>query len=159
MPFPIPYPEADKSGFFLSFDKDLLQLETIHGFLRQVYWSKDIPRQVVKRAIDHSLCVGVYFEGKQVAFARLITDYTTFAYLCDVFVLEDYRGNGLSKWMIKAFRAHPELQKLRRWMLATQDAHDLYSQFGFEPLPHPERFMQLHSPDVYQRQPQRTEEV
>ncbi|KAA3440121.1 GNAT family N-acetyltransferase [Rufibacter hautae] len=159
MPFSTPLPEANRSGFFLSFDKDLLQLDTIHKFLSQAYWSKGIPRQVVKRAIDHSLCVGVYYEGKQAAFARLVTDYTTFAYLCDVFVLEEYRGNGLSKWMLKAFRAHPELQGLRRWMLATEDAHDLYTQFGFEPLPHPERFMQLHTPNIYQKQPQRKEEV
>ncbi|WP_181305067.1 GNAT family N-acetyltransferase [Rufibacter sp. XAAS-G3-1] len=159
MHFSTPAPQVNKDGYLLSFDKDLLQLEVIHGFLREVYWSRGIPKQVVKKAIEHSLCLGIYAEGKQVAFARLITDYATFAYLCDVFVLEDYRGKGLSKWMLQAFRSHPELQGLRRWMLATEDAHSLYTQFGFEPLPHPERFMQLHTPDIYHRQPQSTEEV
>jgi GNAT superfamily N-acetyltransferase len=154
MPLSNPAPQANEQGFFLSFDKELLQLDAIHGYLTESYWANGISRQVVARAIEHSLCVGVYCMKKQAGFARVITDYTTFAYLCDVFVLEPYRGNGLSKWMVQAFRDHPELQGLRRWMLATQDAHSLYSQLGFEPLPEPERLMQLHTANMYQKQKQ-----
>ncbi|MGV3541183.1 MAG: GNAT family N-acetyltransferase [Rufibacter sp.] len=145
-----PPPPSKAEGYRLSFDKELLQPDVIHGFLSQSYWSKGIPREVVERAIAHSLCVGVYFEGRQVGFARLITDYTTFAYLCDVFVLEEHQHKGLAKWMVQALQAHPELQGLRRWMLATADAHPLYAQCGFTPLAQPERFMQVHKPAVYQ---------
>lgn len=145
-----PTPESNANGYLLSFDKDLLQLKVIHGFLSTSYWSKAIPQEVVAQAIEHSLCLGIYHEGSQVAFTRLITDYTTFAYLCDVFVLEEHRGQGLSKWMLQALQAHPALQRLRRWMLATADAHGLYSQFGFKPLAQPERFMAIHTPGIYQ---------
>ncbi|QHL88428.1 GNAT family N-acetyltransferase [Nibribacter ruber] len=136
--------------FLLSFDKARLQLDVIHGYLAKSYWSPGIPREVVERAIENSLCVGVYHQEKQVAFARLITDFATFAYLCDVFVLEESRGQGLSKWMLEALQAHPQLQGLRRWLLATRDAHSLYAQFGFTPLPSAEPFMQLHTPNAYQ---------
>ncbi|GAA4307154.1 GNAT family N-acetyltransferase [Nibribacter koreensis] len=138
------------NDYLLSFDKRRLQLDVIHGYLTQSYWSAGIPREVVERAVENSLCVGVYHQEKQVAFARLITDYATFAYLCDVFVLERARGQGLSKWMMEALQAHPQLQNLRRWLLATRDAHGLYAQFGFTPLPSPEPFMQLHTPNAYQ---------
>ncbi len=135
----------------LSFDPDLLQLDVIHDFLSQAYWSEGIPKATVARALKSSLCVGVYFAREQVAFARLVTDYTTFGYLCDVFVLEPHRGKGLAKWMVQALQTHPELQELRRWMLATTNAHPLYEQRGFKPLTQPERFMQLHTPNVYRR--------
>ncbi|MFC6996865.1 GNAT family N-acetyltransferase [Rufibacter roseus] len=151
---PHPPPETNAQGYLLSFDKDLLQLENIHGFLTESYWSKAIPKSIVAQAIEHSMCVGIYHEGQQIAFARLITDYTTFAYVCDVFVLEQHRGQGLSKWMMKSIMAHPALLRLRRWMLATADAHELYSQFGFTPLTKPEMFMQVHRPEVYKDLPQ-----
>ncbi|MBA9079286.1 GNAT family N-acetyltransferase [Rufibacter quisquiliarum] len=144
-----PAPIANEQSYLLSFDKELLQLEVIHGFLSQTYWSPGIPKETVARAVEHSLCVGVYFEGRQAGFARLVTDYTTFAYLCDVFVLEEHQRKGLAKWMVQALQAHPELQGLRRWMLATADAHALYAQCGFTPLTQPERFMQVHQPTMY----------
>lgn len=142
------------SGYHLSDDKAELQIEAIHGFLSTSYWSPGIPRWVVERAIAHSWCVGVYDPaGAQVAFARLVTDRATFAYLADVFVLPAARGLGLSKAMVDFLVAHPELQNLRRWILATRDAHGLYAQFGFEPMSDEQasRFMQRLDPDVYRR--------
>lgn len=132
-------------------DKRRLDLDVIHGFLRTSYWAKDIPRDVVQRSIDHSLCFGVYIADQQVGFARVISDYTTFAYLADVFVLEAYRGRGLSKHLMDAIVNHPELQGLRRWSLATRDAHGLYARYGFTPLADPARFMERHDPDAYKR--------
>ncbi|WP_192822284.1 GNAT family N-acetyltransferase [Rufibacter sp. LB8] len=146
-----PAPHTNAHGFSLSFDKTQLQLDVIHGFLTESYWAKGISIDLVAQAVEHSLCVGVYAGTKQVAFARLITDYTTFAYLCDVFVLEDYQGKGLGKWMVQALREHPRLGNLRRWLLATTDAHSLYAPFGFTPLAMPERFMQVHMPNIYQQ--------
>ncbi len=107
--------------------------------------------EVVKRSIANSFCFGVYLHDKQIGFARMITDKATFGYLADVFILPEHRGKGLSKWLIATIHAHPELQGLRRWMLGTKDAHGLYKQFGWMPLPEEvvPRFMQLHNPDVY----------
>jgi GNAT superfamily N-acetyltransferase len=105
----------------------------------------------VARSIENSLCFGVYGHGKQVGFARVITDYATYAYIGDVFVLESYQGDGLGKWLMECILRHPWLQGLRRWSLATMDAHGLYAKFGFTPLKTPERFMELHDPKVYQR--------
>ncbi|MDO9489567.1 MAG: GNAT family N-acetyltransferase [Sphingomonadaceae bacterium] len=143
------------AGYRLSDDKAELQIAVIHGFLAEdAYWSPGIPRPVVERAIANSRCVAVYSpEGAQVAFARLVTDSATFAYLCDVFVLPAARGLGLSKAMVGFLMAHPELQNLRRWMLATRDAHRLYSQFGFDPIGEEQvgRLMQRLDPDVYRR--------
>jgi GNAT superfamily N-acetyltransferase len=142
------------AGYRLSDDKAELQLDVIHGFLAKSYWSPGIPRDVVARAIANSRCVGTYdAEGRQVAFARLITDDATFAYLCDVFVLPPARGQGLSKAMVGFFLDHPALQHLRRWMLVTRDAHGVYARFGFAP-PDAEqvgRLMQRLDPDVYRR--------
>lgn len=136
----------------ISTDKTRLDLDVIHGFLRQAYWSRDIPRQTVLRAIDGSLCFGGYVDGVgQVAFARVITDGATFAYLADVFVLEDQRGKGYSKQLMQAVMAHPRLQGLRRFMLATWDAHGLYAQFGFQPAARPDRLMEKLDMDVYTR--------
>lgn len=142
------------AGYRLSDDKAELQIDVVHGFLAESYWSPGIPRRVVERAIEHSWCVGVYDPaGAQAAFARLVTDCATFAYLADVFVLESARGQGLSKAMVDFFVSHPELQNLRRWMLATRDAHSLYAQFGFEPMSDEQagRLMQRLDPDVYRR--------
>lgn len=125
-------------------------MDVIYEFLTNCYWAKGIPRDVVARSIEHSLCFGIYHEaGEQIGFARVISDFATIAYLGDVFVLESHRGHGLSKWMMECILQHPALQGLRRWILLTRDAHGLYSQFGFTPLESAERYMELHRPDVY----------
>jgi GNAT superfamily N-acetyltransferase len=123
----------------------------VHGFLTESYWAEGISREVVARSIENSLCFGVFCDGKQIGFARVISDYATFAYIGDVFVLESYRGHGLGKWLMECVIGHPWLQGLRRWTLLTRDAHGLYAQFGFTPLKRPERYMELHDPEVYRR--------
>lgn len=133
-------------------DTARLDVDVIHHFLRESYWAAGIPRAVVERSIAHSLCFGVYVDGAQAGFARIISDYATFAYLADVFVLEAYRGQGLSKRLMETIVSHPQLQGLRRWSLATRDAHGLYAQFGFMPLAHPARYMERLDPTVYSRQ-------
>ncbi|MCE0483922.1 MAG: GNAT family N-acetyltransferase [Methylacidiphilales bacterium] len=138
-------------GYSISTDPARLDVEVIHGFISQSYWAKNIPRALIERMIKNSLCFGLYHRQAQVGFARLITDYTTFAYLADVFVLPDHRGKGLSKALVQAVRAHPDLQGLRRWMLVTLDAQGLYRQFGFEPLQHPERHLEIHHPHIYEQ--------
>ena len=134
-------------------DPARLDMDMIHGFLSRTYWSPDIPREVVERALANSLCFGLYEDGRQVGFARVVTDRATFAYLADVFVLESHRGRGLAKLLLAEILAHPSLQGLRRWLLATRDAHGLYAQYGFTQLRAPDRFMELHDPDVYSRRP------
>jgi N-acetylglutamate synthase-like GNAT family acetyltransferase len=134
----------------LSTDRDRLDLNVIHGFLASSYWAKGIPRELVARSIQNSLCFGVYKEAQQVGFARVISDFATFAYIADVFVIESYRGHRLGKWMMEVIMRHPRLQGLRRWTLATRDAHPLYAQFGFMLLKKPENFMELNDPNVYQ---------
>ena len=142
--------EHRRGEFLLSTDPARLDLDVIHGFLTNCYWAKGIPRQVVARSIEHSLCFGVYDgNGSQVGFARVVSDFATVAYLGDVFVMESHRGSGLSKWMMQCIMEHPALQALRRWILLTRDAHGLYAQFGFTPLKSPERYMELHQPGVY----------
>jgi len=138
-------------GYVLSTDAGLLDFEVIYGFVSQSYWAKNIPRVLVERMIKNAFCFGVYHHGKQVAFARVITDCTTFAYLADVFVLPEHRGRGLSKTLVGTIVAHPDLQGIRRWMLITLDAHGLYEQFGFKPPAHPERHMEIHQPGLYER--------
>jgi len=140
-----------QDGFEISTDKSFLDIPFIHQYLAQSYWSEGIPYETVKRSIEGSLCFGVYHSGKQIGFARLITDQATFAYLADVFIDELYRGRGLSKWLIKVVMEHPSTQGLRRFMLATRDAHGLYTQFGFSPITFPERWMQIHKPDLYKK--------
>lgn len=133
----------------LTSDRSRFDVEAIHAFLSGVYWSPGIPRQIVQRAIDNSICFGVLLDGQQVAFARVITDKATFAYLADVYVLEEHRGKGLTRRMMESISVHPELQGLRRMMLATRDAHGLYAKFGFKPLSAPERMMEVHVPNAY----------
>jgi GNAT superfamily N-acetyltransferase len=143
--------EHRRGGFVISTDPARLDLEVIHGFLTNSYWAKGIPREVVARSIEHSLCFGVYDgSGAQVGFARVISDFATIAYIGDVFVLELNRGRGLSKWMMECIVQHPALQGLRRWILTTRDAHGLYAQFGFAPVKKPERYMERHDPDLYE---------
>ena len=106
------------------------------------YWAQNIPGEKVERFINHSLCYGVYEQKAQIGFARIVTDYTTFAYLMDIFIIESYRGQGLAKWLMECIFAHPELQGLRKWMLATRDAHTLYAKYGFKPVENPEKLME-----------------
>lgn len=141
--------EHRKGKFVISTDEERLDLDMVHGFLTESYWAEGISREVVARSIENSLCFGVFCDGKQIGFARVISDYATFAYVGDVFVLESYRGYGLGKWLMECIVGHPRLQGLRRWTLLTRDAHGLYGQFGFMPLKRPERYMELHDPEVY----------
>jgi GNAT superfamily N-acetyltransferase len=142
--------EYRRGDFLISTDRTRLDLNVIYSFLTTCYWAKGIPREVVARSIEHSLCFGIYDgSAAQVGFARVVSDYETVAYLGDVFVLESYRGRGLSKWLMECVMQHPALQNLRRWILLTRDAHALYSQFGFTPIETPERYMELHRPNVY----------
>lgn len=137
------------STFEHSFDKSRLDIEVIHAFLSSTYWSPGIPVQTVERAIENSLCIGGYIDGRQVAFARAVTDRATFAYLADVFVVPAHRGQGLSRRLVEALLSHPEFQGLRRMLLVTRDAHGLYAKFGFRPLAAPDRFMERHNPNAY----------
>jgi GNAT superfamily N-acetyltransferase len=139
-----------RGEFLISTDPERLSLDVIHGFLTNCYWAKGISREIVARSIEHSLCFGIYGgNGAQVGFARVVSDFATVAYLGDVFVLESHRGRGLSKWLMQCLVEHPALQNLRRWILLTRDAHGLYAQFGFTPVKAPERYMELHDPNVY----------
>lgn len=136
--------ELHKNGFTLSTDKERLDIQTIYEYLSQrSYWAQGRSREVVEKSIQNSLCFGVYaLDGKQVGFARLVTDEVTFAWLCDVFILEDWRGLGLGKWLIESITAQPELASLRTYLLATKNAHELYRRYGgFESLALPEKWM------------------
>ncbi len=141
--------EWRRGEYSISTVKHRLDLAMIHGFLTTSYWAAGVTMDVVKRSIEHSLVFGVYKSEQQVGFARIITDYATFAYLGDVFILESFRGQGLSKWLMEVIVAHPELQGLRRWMLLTRDAHGLYRKVGFAEPKSPERYMEMYFPDVY----------
>lgn len=143
--------EHRRGEFLISTDRAKLDLDLIHSFLTTCYWAKGIPREVVERSIGHSLNFGIYDgSSRQVGFARVISDFTTYAYLGDVFVLESHRGQGLGKWLMECIMRHPQLQNLRRWSLVTRDAHGLYEHSGFTPLQAPERYMELCRPDVYE---------
>ena len=135
----------------VSTDPARFDVDLIHGFLRSTYWAANMPRKVLEKSIRNALCFGVFADARQVAFARVITDYATFAYLSDLFVMPDYRGHGVSKLLMRSILDHPELQGLRRFVLATKDAHGLYARFGFKPLSSPEDFMTIHNPDVYKQ--------
>lgn len=133
-------------------DRHRFDVDLIHTFLRSSYWAANMPRDVLERAIRHALCFGVFAGQRQVAFARVITDYATFAYLSDLFVVPEHRGLSVSKLLMRSILDHPELQGLRRFLLATKDAHGLYAQFGFKPLANPDDFMTIHHPDVYKKE-------
>ena len=140
-----------KAQYTISTDSKRFDVAMIHAFLTRCYWAEGVSREIVQRAIDHSLCFGVFDGEKQVGFARVVTDRATYGYIGDVFILESYRGRGLSKRLMKAILEHPELQGFRRWSLVTSDAHGLYQQFGFKPLLNPQRYMELVNADVYKR--------
>jgi GNAT superfamily N-acetyltransferase len=131
-----------RDGYLISTDASMLDLEVIHGFLSRSYWAAGVPENVVRRSIENSLCFGVYRGEEQAGFARVVTDRATFAYLADVFVLEQHRGRGIGKWLVEVILSHPDLQGLRRWMLATRDAHDLYRRYAFAELARPGIFME-----------------
>jgi GNAT superfamily N-acetyltransferase len=139
------------SDYRLSDDRAELDLDLIHGFLSQTYWSPNIPRETVERAIEGSHVVGAYDDRGQIGFARVITDHATFAYLADVFVLPGHRGKGIATAMVRHLQDHPALQGLRRWLLVTRDAQPVYAALGWTPITGPERFMERHDPDVYAR--------
>jgi GNAT superfamily N-acetyltransferase len=140
---------TEPDDYIFSTDKNRLDVKAIHTFLTQSYWSSGIPRSTIERAIENSLCFGVYRGVDQVGFARVITDNATFAYLADVYVLDTHRGQGVGKRLVKFVQSHRDLRGLRRFMLATKDAHGLYEQFGFQGLGEPSRMMEIAVPDIY----------
>ena len=141
-----------KNDYRILTDQERIDLEMVYKYLsEESYWSKGISFETVKKSISNSICFGVYLTNKQVGFARVVTDKATFAYICDVFILPDHRHLGLSKWLIQTILAHSELQGLRRWSLATADAHGLYSQFGFKQISRPERWMEIFTPYLQQQ--------
>lgn len=141
-----------RGEYTITTDSARADIDVVHRYLSEdSYWAKNIPRDVVARSIAHSLCFTLLHEHKQMGFARVTTDRATVAYLGDVFILPPHRGKGLSRWLIECVAAYPDLQGLRRWMLATADAHGLYAQFGFTPLKAPARWMEKHDPQVYLR--------
>ena len=142
--------EWRRGTYLISTDNQLLNVELIHHFLStSSYWAEGRPLDIVQRSLEHSLNFGVYSEDHQVGFARLVTDYATFAYLSDVFVLEAFRGRGLATWLVEVITAHPDLQELQYWSLLTRDAHDLYRKVGFAAPLYPDRVMERRFPDIY----------
>ena len=142
--------EIQRDGFTISNDRARLDVDAIHRFLvDESYWAKDRSFEQTRTAIENSICFGLYHGEKLIGFARVVTDKATFAYIGDVYVIDDFRGRGLSKWLMEVIVEHPELQGLRRWVLATKDAHGLYSQFDFTSLKFPERWMERAAPNAY----------
>jgi len=144
--------EWKRNEYLISTDRSKIDLDMLHDFLSQTYWAEGIPKDIVSKSVENSLCFGVYHEEKLIGFARVISDFATFAYLGDVFILPAHRGRGLSKWLMEIIIQHPQLRRLRRFTLATRDAHGLYAQYGFKPFARPERWMERHDPDVYKRE-------
>jgi GNAT superfamily N-acetyltransferase len=138
--------EIRRGEYVISSDVSLIDLEVVHSFLTESYWARGVSEEIVRRSIENSVCFGAYKDRKQVGFARAVTDRATFAFLADVFVLESDRSNGVGNMLVEAAMNHPELRELRRWLLATDDAHGLYAKFGFDSLKRPERWMEIHQP-------------
>lgn len=138
--------EARRNSFLISTDPARLDLEAITDMLSRAYWASGRPRERTERALKNSIVFGLYEGEKQIGLARVVTDRAVFAYLCDVFVAEEYRAQGLGKWLLETIFSHPELQGLRRWTLATKDAHGLYHEYGFDLLTHPESWMERFNP-------------
>lgn len=143
------YLELTREPFSLSTDPRRLDVDAIHAYLSRSFWAEGIPKEIVAKSIANSLCFGLFHERSQIGFARVITDRATFAYLCDVYVLEEHRGKGLGKWLIEVVMAHADLQGLRRFLLVTRDAHGLYSRHGFRVPPDPERLMEIFTHGMY----------
>ena len=141
---------VNQNDYSISTDRKKLDLKAVHNFLStKAYWCLNIPYDTVKKATENSLNFGVYYNNQQVGYARVITDYSTIAYLGDVYILDEQRGKGLSKWLMETIMSHPELQGLRRWILLTGDAHGLYRQFGWTDIANPVLWMELHNKNVY----------
>lgn len=142
--------EILKNGYLLSDDRSKIQIEIVHQYLsNKSYWAKNIPFEIVEKSIQNSLCFGIYDQNQQVAFARIISDFAAIAYLGDVFVLETHRKKGLSKWLLESIRNHPDLQGLRRWILLTGDAHELYKKYGWHELKKVENWMEINEIQEY----------
>ena len=144
--------ETHKDNFIISTDPARLDLDAIADMLTRAYWAVGRPRERTERAISNSLVFGLYDGEKQIGLARVVSDYAVFAYLCDVFIHEEYRAHGLGKWLIETVMSHPDLQGLRRWTLATRDAHGLYRQFGWDTMQNPEKWMEILCPFPGERQ-------
>lgn len=141
----------NQQDFYISTDKSKMDIETIHQYLsEESYWAKGIPKEIVEKSIANSFCFGVFYNDKQVGFAKVITDFTTIAYLGDLFILDEFRGLGLSKLLMENIMTHPELQGLRRWILLTADAHELYKKFGWNNIKEPAKWMEVHTKNPYQ---------
>jgi GNAT superfamily N-acetyltransferase len=146
--------EESRGSFTITTDPEKQDAEAIYRYLSGAYWARNRPREMVERSLKSSLCFGLFDAGKQIGLARVISDFATFAYLCDVYVLDSYQGKGLGTWLMQAVMSHPDLQNLRRWMLATRDAHALYRKSGFTELVSPERWMELFTPHPAPREVQ-----
>jgi ribosomal protein S18 acetylase RimI-like enzyme len=142
-----------RGAYSLTTDRTRLDVTAVHAYLSRTgkYWARDISKDLVGKSMKHSLCFGLFHEDRQVGFARVVTDYSTYAYLCDVYVLEDHQGQGLGEWMIENVMAHPDLQRLRRFQLVTRDAHGLYKRFGFETVASAPHHMEIFKPGLYSR--------
>lgn len=143
--------QCERGEYTISTDNARLDLNLIHDFLTTSYWATGRSIETIRRSVENSLSFGVYKGKDQIGFARVITDYATFAWIADVFILESFRGQGLSKWLIEVIISRPDLQRFRRWLLATRDAHELYRKFGFTELKLPERWMERHDPNTPER--------
>ncbi|MCE3277913.1 MAG: N-acetyltransferase [Bacteroidetes bacterium] len=141
-----------QNNYFISTEKEKLDIDFIHSYLTRSYWAEQIPKEVVLKGISNSLCFGVYNNDLQVGFARIISDYSTFAYLADVFIIEEERGKGLSKWLVECILKHEQLQGLRNFCLLTKDAHKLYERFGFKNLEKPQNFMAIKKDNFYKKE-------
>jgi len=139
-----------ENEYEITTDRARLDIGFIHEFLTNTYWARGIPRTVVERSIQNSLAFGAFHRSRQVGFARVTTDFATVAYIGDVFVVPEHQGRGVAKLLMRAILSHPDLQGLRRLLLATRDAHGLYAQLGFKPLAEPDHFMTIHHPNVYE---------
>ena len=141
--------ELKRGPYTISTDRGRLDVDAVHAYLTRSFWAEGIPRDLVAKAIGNSLCFGLFDAAAQVGFARVVTDRATFAYLCDVYVLESHRGRGLGKWLVEAVMTHADLQGLRRFLLVTRDAHGLYAPYGFAPPANPERHMEIFQHGMY----------
>ena len=143
--------EHQRGEFLISTNASRIDIDAVHAYLVRSYWAEGIPRETVERAIAGSLCFGVFAGQRQIGFARIVSDFATYAYLADVYILEEFQGQGLGKWLMLCVKGHPDLQGLRRWGLSTRDAHGLYSQYGFRPHSFPGRMMEILDLDIYKR--------
>jgi GNAT superfamily N-acetyltransferase len=148
-----PVHEYRRGELLVTTDRSRIDVDVVHGYLASCYWAGEIPREIVERSIKSSYCFSLFEGSAQIGFARLVTDFATYAYICDVFVLDPHRGRGLGKWLMECIRENADLQGLRRWSLVTRDAHGLYRQFGFQSPKMAERYMEIVDSDIYKKAP------